>query len=210
MQLIYCTFSVFRLMLEAGGEWREGNGGGRGESFLCFSQSTKRLDPALMSPLIPLKLNFNGLLLATVQPCVSVCVWKICLCAHIMLHSQFSLQVQRFLHIVLATAQVDEDGVAAGCHLLFVLLLQLEGTLQVLIRQQRSQEKNNPKQNTKTKQLTSKKKTKEKEPYETKRNFTSSALRAWMACLRTSPNGLFSAFSSANLFSSANTLPSIP
>lgn len=73
-----------------------------------------------------------------------------------------------------------------------------------------SGKKNNPKPNTKTKQLTSKKKTKEKEPYETKRNFTSSALRAWMACLRTSPNGLFSAFSSANLFSSANTLPSIP
>lgn len=63
-----------------------------------------------------------------------VCVWSICVC--ILLHSHFPLQVERLFHIVMATAQAEEAGVAADCHLLLVLLLQLEGTLQVLIRQQ--------------------------------------------------------------------------
>lgn len=58
--------------------------------------------------------------------CISVCI---------LLRSHFPLQVERLLHIVVATAQADEVGIAAGCHLLLVLLLQLKGTLQVLIRQ---------------------------------------------------------------------------
>lgn len=58
----------------------------------------------------------------------------------ILLHAHFPLQVERLLHIAVATAQVDEGGVAAGCHLLLMLLLQLKGTLQILIRQQNSQE----------------------------------------------------------------------
>lgn len=45
---------------------------------------------------------------------------------------------------------------------------------------------------------------------EWKRKCTSSALRARMACLRTELSGLFSAFSSANLFSRAKTLFSTP
>lgn len=77
MQLIYCALCCwdFSLMLDPGGEWREGKGGR--ESFLCFSQSTERLDPALVSPLIPLKLNFNGLLLVAALPCV--CVEYLCM-----------------------------------------------------------------------------------------------------------------------------------
>lgn len=39
---------------------------------------------------------------------------------------------------------------------------------------------------------------------------TSSKQRAWMSCLRTVPIGSFSAFSSANFFSSANTFAPIP
>lgn len=103
--------------------------------FLCSHrsslQSEEWLNRALMSPLIPLKLNFNGLLLVSVH---SFCLW-FCVCC-ILPHSQFPLQVERLLHIVLATAQADEDGVGAGCHLLLVLLLQLKGTLQILIKQQ--------------------------------------------------------------------------
>lgn len=102
------------------------------ESFLCFSPSTERLDPALMSPLIPLKLNFNGLLL------VALCVRRVFVC--ILLHSHFPLQVECLLCIVVATAQVEEDSVAADCHLLLVLLLQLKGALQVLIRRHKSQD----------------------------------------------------------------------
>ena len=112
------------------------------ESFLCFSPSTERLDPALMSPLIPLKLNFNGLLLVAALPCVCVCV---CVCGGrvfvcILLHSHFPLQVERLLHIVVATALVEQDGVGADGHLLLVLLLQLKGALQLLIRRHNSQD----------------------------------------------------------------------
>lgn len=109
----------------------------RGE-FPVFRQSTERLDPALMSPLIPLKLNFNDLLLVAALPCVCARIYSVCVC--IPLHSQFPLQVERLLHIVVATTQVDEEGVAAGGHRLLVLLLQLKGALQVLIRQQNSQD----------------------------------------------------------------------
>lgn len=112
----------------------EENKGGRGESFLCFNQSTEQLDPAITSPLILLKLNFNGL--AAVLPYVCVFVDRRCVC--ILLHSHFPLQVERLLHIVVATAQVDEGDIAADRHLLLMLLLQLKGTLQVLVRQQNS------------------------------------------------------------------------
>lgn len=86
-----------------------------------------------MSPLIPLKLNFNGLILVATH-----CVHVQCFCVrvYILLRSHFPLQAERLLHIVVATAQVDEGSVAAGCHLVLVLLLQLKGALQVLIRQQ--------------------------------------------------------------------------
>lgn len=97
-----------------------------------FRQSTEWQDPALMSPLIPHQVK---LLWPTTGR--SVCVLSICV--GFLLHSHFPLQVERLLHIVVATALADEDGVAADCHLLFVLLLQLEGALQVLIRQQNSQ-----------------------------------------------------------------------
>lgn len=63
------------------------------------------------------------------------------LCVCILLHSHFPLQVDRLLHIVVATALVDEGGVAADCHILLVLLLQLKGTLQVLIRKENSLKK---------------------------------------------------------------------
>lgn len=63
--------------------------------------------------------------------CVRVCPF--------LLHSHLPLQTERLLHIVVTTAQVDEVGVGPGCHVLFVVLLQLEGTLQVLIGRQNSQ-----------------------------------------------------------------------
>lgn len=126
---------VLRIQSDAGTRWwvrRRKQGEEEGESFPCFSKSTERLKPALTSPLIPLKLNFNGLLLATALPRASVCITP---------HSHLPLQVERLVDIVVATAQVDEGRVAAGCHLLVVLLLQLEGALQVLFKQLKSQEK---------------------------------------------------------------------
>lgn len=125
----------------------------------------------------------------------------------ILLHSQFHLQVERLLHIVVVTALVDEDGVGSSRHLLLVLLLQLEGALQVLIRQHKW---HIPEVNTQAKQLISRRRGGFCETRVIQTNPTSSRQRAWMVCLRVAFNGLFSAFSSANLFSSANTLPSIP
>lgn len=58
------------------------------------------------------------------HPCVCECV--------LLLHSHFPLQVERLLYVVVATAQVDEGDIAADRHLPLVLLLKLEGTLQVL------------------------------------------------------------------------------
>lgn len=55
----------------------------------------------------------------------------VCECV-LLLHSHFPLQVERLLYVVVATAQVDEGDIAADRHLPLVLLLQLEGTLQVL------------------------------------------------------------------------------
>lgn len=74
-----------------------------------------------MSPLILFKLKFNVLILATVQPYVCVFLEHWCVCP--LLHSHFPLQVERLLHIVVATAQVDEGDIAADCHLLLVPLL---------------------------------------------------------------------------------------
>lgn len=54
---------------------------------------------------------------------------------HILTHLHFPLQVERLLHIVVATAQVDENCVAADCHFILMLLLQLKGALQALITQ---------------------------------------------------------------------------
>ena len=56
--------------------------------------------------------------------CVYACVYK---------HSQLSLQAEGLLQVVVATAEVDEDGVSAGGHLVLVLLLHLKSPLQVLI-----------------------------------------------------------------------------
>lgn len=56
----------------------------------------------------------------------------------ILLHSHFPLQVERLLHIVLLTAQIHEADAAAGDHLLLVLLLELEGALQILDGHQNS------------------------------------------------------------------------
>lgn len=52
------------------------------------------------------------------------------------IHSHFPLQVERLVHIVMTTAQVDKGDVAADGHFLLVFLLQLKGPLQVLITQQ--------------------------------------------------------------------------
>lgn len=62
-----------------------------------------------------------------------LCVYRALLCVCVLLlHSHFPLQVERLLYVVVATAQVDEGDIAADRHLPLVLLLQLEGTLQVL------------------------------------------------------------------------------
>lgn len=68
-----------------------------------------------------------------VPPYVCVFVEHRCVCECVLLlHSHFPLQVERLLYVVVATAQVDESDIAADRHLPLVLLLQLEGTLQVL------------------------------------------------------------------------------
>lgn len=48
-------------------------------------------------------------------------------------NSQLPLEVERLLHVVLATAQGHEAGVGARRHAGLVLLLQLHSTLQVLV-----------------------------------------------------------------------------
>lgn len=108
--------------------------GGRRGSFLCSRQSTVGLDPALMSPLIQVKLNFNGLILVT-----SITLY---MCVCVLLHSQFPLQVERLLHIVVLTALADEGDIAADCHLILILLLQLKGALQVLIGEETTKKLN--------------------------------------------------------------------
>lgn len=68
-----------------------------------------------------------------VPPYVCVFVEYRCVCECVLLlHSHFPLQVERLLYVVVATAQVDDGDIAADRHLLLVLLLQLEDTLQVL------------------------------------------------------------------------------
>lgn len=86
-----------------------------------------------MSPLIPLKLNFNG-----PPPAAAECVC-VGVCACLLLHSQLPLQVERLLRVVMTAAQADEGGVRPDGHVVFVLLLQLKGALQVLRRQRDTQ-----------------------------------------------------------------------
>lgn len=50
-----------------------------------------------------------------------------------LLRSHFPLQAERLLHVVVATAQVDEADVGAHRHPGLVLLLQLQSALQVLV-----------------------------------------------------------------------------
>lgn len=133
-----------------------------------------------------------------------VCFWSTGVC--VLLHSHFPLQVERLLHIVVATAQVDEGDIAADCHLLLVPLLQLKGALQVLIRQQEGGLQNGTRRQSK---LIFKKVNREFCDKDIKTIPTSSAQRLWMSCLRVGPMGLPSAISSASFFSSAATFPSI-
>lgn len=59
-----------------------------------------------------------------------------CCQERILIHSHFPLQVERLIHIVMTTAQVDKGSVAANGHFLLMFLLQLKGLLQILITQQ--------------------------------------------------------------------------
>lgn len=94
----------------------------------------KAAAPALMSYLIPLKLNFNDA--HTEAARVDLCLGVFCgvgmLCVQ-LLHSHLPLEAERLLHVVVATAKVDEADVGAHRHVCLVLLLERQSALQVLV-----------------------------------------------------------------------------